>query len=151
MNEQTNEQVKHERTKSSTNERSQERTDEVKHERTKSSTNGRTHERTNLRTNDRRQEWMPGIKSRWKTSNWKQTCIINIQFRFHTFYSEANLKTNLNSFKRREECFCQYISVSIDILTIKANNLKKKKEHSVDTICISVKIPTAAVSLTKAV
>ena len=56
MNEQTNEQVKHERTKSSTNERSQERTDEVKHARTKSSTNGRTHERTNLRTNDRRQE-----------------------------------------------------------------------------------------------
>ena len=56
MNEQTNEQVKHERTKSSTNERSQERTDEVKHERTKSSTNGRTHERTYERTTEGKNE-----------------------------------------------------------------------------------------------
>ena len=51
MNEQTNEQVKHERTKSSTNERSQERTDEVKHERTNTRTNELTNERQKARMN----------------------------------------------------------------------------------------------------
>ena len=60
-----------------------------------------------------------------KRSKWKPTCIINIQFRFHTFYPQANFKSNFNSFERREECLGKNILVCTDNMTIKANNLKK--------------------------
>ena len=66
-------------------------------------------------------EWI----NEWKQVKWKQTCIINIQFCFHTFYSETNFKSNFNSFERRKECLGKNILVCIDNMTIKANNLKK--------------------------
>ena len=66
-------------------------------------------------------EWI----NEWKQVKWKQTCIINIQFCFHTFYSGTNFKSNFNSFERRKECLGKNILVCIDNMTIKANNLKK--------------------------